>query len=81
MRLGALHPCLHATVTLSPWEGGTRQYIGCIWEQVSARINDLMTMYQIFLMIGLCGIWNGDSSDDRNGDDRQHPNDFIESFR
>ena len=25
--LGAFHPCPHATVTGSPWEGGTRQYI------------------------------------------------------
>ncbi len=25
--LGALHPCPHATVTWSPWEGGTRQYL------------------------------------------------------
>ncbi len=24
---GALHPCLHATVTWSSWVGGTRQYI------------------------------------------------------
>ena len=24
---GALHPCPHATVTWSPWEGCTRQYI------------------------------------------------------
>ncbi len=26
-RLGALHLCVHATVTWSPWIGGTQQYI------------------------------------------------------
>ncbi len=30
MRLGALHPCPHATVTWSPWVGGTRQYMSDI---------------------------------------------------
>ena len=25
-RLGALHPCPHAIVSWSPWEGGMRQY-------------------------------------------------------
>ena len=29
-RLGDLHPCPHATVTWSPWEGGMRQYITVI---------------------------------------------------
>ncbi len=48
---------------------------------------DFLSMWRFYVLktnpfiLGLCGLWNGDSSDDRNGDDRQHPNDFIESFR
>ncbi len=34
-RLGALHPCPHATVTWSPWEGGTRQYISLCYGTIA----------------------------------------------
>ncbi len=45
--LGALHPYPHATVTWSPWEGGTRQYKGIrlVWVNMYFRSDQLQLIW------------------------------------
>ncbi len=44
VRLGAIHPCPHATKTWSPWVGGTQQYIYTFVHQIVDHLS-LVVLY------------------------------------